>query len=306
MVLVNQGCSRFAFCDFDVLFQHSLQSISGPPDRNADLLLLLTAVLNSPLATYYLFHTSANWGVERDKVHLEELLQLPFPLPEKTKDAVVSRNLVGQIASRLRQAKAEMSVVGIKPGKRDAARRRAIRDTNELVYRYYDLTEWERWLVEDTVNIFEPSATPGSLNSKKLNTLKPSELDDRRTYADLLCGTISRWAQQSPYQLSGATVLAEREGLALLTLTKVPRGEPAADYCESKPTPELRQLIERVARASVREGLGGLRFLRGFALFEERQVHVLKPLALRHWTRTAALNDADELALYIANMGQGG
>ena len=199
-----------------------------------------------------------------------------------------------------------MSAGGINPDKRDAARRRAIRDTNELVYRYYDLTEWERWLVEDTVNIFEPSATPGSLNSKQLYTLKPSGLDDRRVYADLLCGTISRWAQQSPYQLSGATVLAEQEGVALLTLTKVPRGKPAAEYHELEPTPELRRLVERVASASVREGLGGLRFLRGFALFDERQVHILKPLALHHWTRTAALNDADELALYIANMGQGG
>ena len=305
MVLVNQGCSRFAFCDFDVLFQHSLQSISGPTN-DADLLLLLTAVLNSPLATYYLFHTSANWGVERDKVHLEELLQLPFPLPEKTKDAVVSRGLVQNIAARLRQAKAEMTAAGINPERRDAARRRAIHDTNELVYRYYDLTEWERWLVEDTVDIFEPSSTPGSLNSKNLYTLKPSGLDDRRVYTDLLCGTISRWAQRSPYQLSGATVLTEREGVALLTLTKVPRGIPTVEYCELEPTPELQRLIERVARASVREGLGGLRFLRGFALFDEQQVHLLKPLALHHWTRTAALNDADELAFYIANMGQSG
>ncbi len=303
LVLVNQGCSRFAFCDFDVLFQHSLQSISGLTE-DADLLLLLTAVLNSPLATYYLFHTSANWGVERDKVHLEELLQLPFPLPERTKDVVVSRHLVQQIAARLRQAKAEITAAGIHPDKRDDARRRAVHDTNELVYRYYDLTEWERWLVEDTVDIFEPSATPASLHSKSLFTLKPSTLDDRRVYADLLCGTISRWAERSPYQLAGATVLAEREGVALLTLTKVPRGGPAVDYREREPTPELTQLIERVARASVREGLGGLRFLRGFALFEERQVHILKPLAVQHWTRTAALNDADELALYIANMGQ--
>ena len=191
---MNQGCSRFAFCDFDVLFQHSLQAISGPPD-DADLLLLLTAVLNSPLATYYLFHTSANWGVERDKVHFEELLQLPFPLPEKTKDAAVSRDLVRQIAARMRQAKAEMSVAGIRPDKRDAARRRAISDTNELVYRYYDLTEWERWLVEDTVKIFEPSSTPGSLNSKASyaeteRTRRPPRL------CRLLCGTISRSAAE--------------------------------------------------------------------------------------------------------------
>jgi hypothetical protein len=239
-------------------------------------------------------------------VHFEELLQLPFPRPEQTKDPTASGEIVRQVAARLKQAKAEMLAAGINPDKRDEVRERAIHDTNELVYRYYDLTEWERWLVDDTVKIFKPSATPGSQNSKKLHTLKPSRPNDRGTYADLLCGTISRWAQRSPYQLSGVSVVAESQGLALLTLTKLPRSQAVPDYRELEPTPELQQLIERVARASVLEGLGGLRFLRGFAHFEEQQVHILKPLALRHWTRTAALNDADELALYIANMGQSG
>jgi hypothetical protein len=66
----------------------------------------------------------------------------------------------------------------------------------------------------------------------------------------------------------------------------------------------MSKLIERVATASVDEKTGGLRYLRGFALFEEREVHILKPISRCHWTRTAALNDADELADFIANMGQ--
>jgi hypothetical protein len=158
-------------------------------------------------------------------------------------------------------------------------------------------------LVEDTDIIFEPSSTPGSLASI-IPTLEPSEIDDRQVYADLLCHTISRWAKRSPYQVSGTAVVAEQEGLALLTLTKQPKSEPLSPYRESAPSPEMSKLIDRVARASVRAGVGGLGFLRGFALFEDRQVHILKPLALRHWTPTAALNDADELGDYIANMGQ--
>ena len=80
MVLVSQGFGKVAYCDFDVLFQDSLQSIAGPYEDN-DLLMFLTAYLRSKLARYFLFHTSANWGSERDKVHLNELLRVPFPLP---------------------------------------------------------------------------------------------------------------------------------------------------------------------------------------------------------------------------------
>ena len=38
-----------------------------------------------------------------------------------------------------------------------------------------------------------------------------------------------------------------------------------------------------------------LAYARGFTLFERDRAYVLKPLARRHWTRTAALNDADAM-----------
>ncbi len=69
MVLVSQGFSKVAFCDFNVLFQDSLQSITGQKE-DTELLMFLTAYLRSKLSRYFLFHTSANWGSERDKVHL--------------------------------------------------------------------------------------------------------------------------------------------------------------------------------------------------------------------------------------------
>ena len=123
-------------------------------------------------------------------------------------------------------------------------------------------------------------------------------------YASVLCGTINRWARRSPYILVPSTVVAAKEGLALLTLVKMPKDGEIEDYQERQPTVKLRELIERVAKASIEDKLGGLRFLRGFALFEDQRVHMLKPLSRRHWTRTAALNDADEMAGFIGNMGQ--
>src|SRR5205823_4417033 len=80
-VLVSKGFTRVAFADFDVSFQHALRGISGPPE-DRDLLVFLTAYLASNLAKYFLFQTSSNWGVSRQEVHVEELLRLPFPLPQ--------------------------------------------------------------------------------------------------------------------------------------------------------------------------------------------------------------------------------
>jgi hypothetical protein len=303
LVIINQGFSRFAFSEFDVLFQAALQSIAGQ-QNDKDLLLFLTAFLNSPLATYFLFHTSANWGVERDKVHFEELLQLPFPLPENTKDPAASLAIIRKVATRMIRLRDELADFNeLDEPNREQARKDATRDLNEMVYQYFDLSKWERALVEDTCSIFEPSSTPASL-TVSIPTLEPSQVEERKIYAELVCQTINRWARRSGYTLVPSTVLAEREGLALLTLDKTVKGTKATAYVEANATAQLRDLIERVAKASVVDGLGGLRYLRGFAFFEDQQVHILKPLARRHWTRTAALNDADELAGFIAAMGQ--
>lgn len=301
MVLVNQGCSRFAFSSFNVLFQHSIQSIAGPR-KDEDLLLFLTALLNTPLTTYYTFHTAANLGVERDKVHFEELLQLPFPPPENTKRPDESRAIVREVAARLRRARDEMVAAGFNNQHRSAARDEAICQVTELVYRYYDLTRWERLLVEDTASIFRPSSTPPTYN-KPIPTLAESSAPDRRSYAELLCQTINRWAQRSRYSLTPGIRLAKREGLGLLTLTKTTE-RPLLLSCpeEYDASPKLGRLLARIARASVQRGPGGLTYLRGYAHFEEDCVHILKPLTRRHWTKTAALNDADELATYIASM----
>jgi hypothetical protein len=301
LVLVNQGCSRFAFSSLPVLFQHSLQSVAGPK-KDEDLLLFLTALLNTPLAAYYTFHTAANLGVERDKVHFEELLQLPFPLPEQTRQPDESWNIVRTVAERLRRARTEMLAAGLDDQQRVATREEAVRDVTELVYRYYGLTRWERALVEDTVNIFEPSKTPTSY-TKPIPTLAESSGADREAYAELLCRTLSRWARRSRYSLQPHIRVARSEGFALLTLSKVSDRLMFFDCPEDHNlSPQLRKLLERIAKASVRQGFGGLCYLRGYAHFEEDCVHILKPLARRHWTRTAALNDADELADYIAGM----
>jgi hypothetical protein len=301
MVLVNQGCSRFAYCDFDLLFQHAIQSIAGPK-RDEDLLLFLTALLNTPLTTYYTFHTAANLGVERDKVHFEELLQLPFPLPEQTKHPAESSEIICEVARRLRRAREEMLAAGVNEVSRDAARVEAIREVTELVYRYYDLTRWERALVEDTARIFRPSSTPQTY-TKPIPTLAESDVEDREAYAGLLCQTINRWAQRSRYFLTPSILVAKQEGLGLLTITKTSQRTLLPSCPQRYDIPaQLRKLLLRIARASVREGAGGLTYLRGYAHFEEDRVHILKPLTRRHWTKTAALNDADELATYIASM----
>jgi len=47
------------------------------------------------------------------------------------------------------------------------------------------------------------------------------------------------------------------------------------------------------------ERRGGGEMVRGLKVFDKDQLHIVKPLMLRFWTQTAALNDADEIASAI-------
>ena len=158
MVLVNQGCSRFAFADFDVLFQHALQSITGPK-QDEDLLLFLAALLNSPLAFYYLFHTSANWGVEQRQGSPRRIIAVAIPFARRDKRSSRESRDCPSSRRTIAQAQSEMTVPeGLESYRRNVARTKAIRNVNEMVYEYFDLSKWERALVEDTYSIFETSA----------------------------------------------------------------------------------------------------------------------------------------------------
>lgn len=295
LLLVNQACTKFLFAWFDVLFQADFQAICAPIEEEAEL-LFLTAVLSSPLSQYLLFHTSANIGIERDKAHFEELLALPFPLPTDMPDVKRSKAIVAECATILRNLKAQLS----KPEKlldRDGLVAEARRELDTKVYAYFNICEWERYLIEDAVNVFRPSSTPATLYSEKLRTQTPSDFRGRKAYADTLIATFRGWTR-SNLNLWAFTTLAPKAQLGVVTFGV---GGRSRDYSEQSAEQKVEDLFDRIRNLSTSSEGTVFRCLRGFGFYEGTQVHLLKPLNHRYWTRTSALNDADGI---IAHMMQ--
>jgi hypothetical protein len=297
LVLINKACTKFLFSDFDVLFQDDFQSVCAPKADEAEL-LLLTAVLASPLAQYLLFHTTANIGIERDIARLEEMLDLPFPLPEEMPDPDRCQAIVAECADLLRNLQQEL----VKP--ENALRRPALvhqvkQKLNRRVYDYYGVCGWERRLIEDTVSVFRPSSTPGSLDSEKLLTAQPSNPAHRKAYADTLKTTFHGWTRTKAALWAEGSVSPE-SGLALVTFGV---GGRARAYREAVAEDRVEALLERIRELSSESQGVVFRCLRGFAFYEGPTVHLLKPLSRRHWTRTAALNDADEILTHMMEEG---
>lgn len=289
LLLVNKACTKFLISNSSVIFQDDFQAIAAPKQDENEL-LFLAAVLGSPLTQYLLFHTTANIGVEREIARLEELLGLPFPLPARTRHEANSRTIVRECAEILRGLRSEL---GIPKNllRREELTDEARRKLNHRVYRYFEISEWERKLVEDTVTLFRPSATPSSFDSPKLLTAQCSSLRHREAYAETIVSTFKGWTRTKTI-LSAAATLAPQAGLAVLTLST---GTRPCDYRESEAEQEVEKLLARIRQAAGGHAGTVFRCLRGFVFYEGQRAHLLKPLNRRHWTHTAALNDADEI-----------
>lgn len=302
VVLISQGFGKVVFCDFPVLFQHSLQAIHGP-QQDEDLLLFLTAYLKSDLAKYYCFHTSSTYGIERDVVRFDELLKLPFPLPEDA-PAKLAPQIVEKVANLLRADKEKLTL--LKSRYPDTKKWLAVRaesakrlhaKTNALIYKYFDIQPEGRWLIEDTVNVFTPSSTPPNPDLTDLPTMLPitqagavaDYTEGLKVYADALAGTLNKWAagQQSNTFVSARGGVDEASGLAFVRLEY---GRKAASYKEVRfDSTVWKGLYKSFAEEQV--AVRHERQLIGF--LKDNAFYIVRPMSLMHWTRTAALNDAD-------------
>lgn len=288
MVLSNQGFSKMAYCDFPVLFRHSLQSICGP-EKDADFLMFLAATLQSPLAKYVLFHTSANWGTERDKVLLSELLRMPFPLPEEVGDG--AREIVSEVAGFFQALRNDLRRNEVA---HDMAIRRATDGILPLIYRYFDIDSDEQLLVQDTATVIEPSSTP-TRKTKDIPTLRLTTEIERKAYVTVLSDTLEQWSKRSRITLTGSTTVSDSAGMGIVTLVKRMKDKK---YIERHASADMDEALTRI-RDVLPERRGSVAYLKGMKIFEQDRLHLVKPLTLRYWLKSTALNDADDIAAAI-------
>jgi hypothetical protein len=174
---------------------------------------------------------------------------------------------------------------------RDDIARHAQERAEALVEEYFDINDLERVLVNDTDAVVIPSVRPTRARIA-VPTILPAKDSDRHRYTELLCETLNSWAAKE-FQVHGKWVADSRLGMGLVVLEKTPRGQsPTHLDAATKDILATLDVIQEIAG----RGEGPLRLARGLKAFHKTLLYVTKPIGLRFWTSTAALNDADEIA----------
>lgn len=284
-ILIPQGVERdigrvrAAYSAQDFVFQHSLQAITVPPGQKRKA-KVLTAVLNSSLAAWFYFHDTANLGADRAKVHQGELLKLPFDDPENMPDPE-------------RALKAEKGLVALIDRELEIAKKLLVSQydlmgaIDRLVFEYYGLDASDVAIVEDTAHHVIPAMQPRR-NAGLQSIWAPASSSQRADYAAMLCGALAPHFRVPV----NASLAARSTDVAVLKLTI---GNKVAPYNEDS-SGEFNDFLGSIAAKLPINLPGNVQLIPDLRLVIDRDMYLVKPTALRHWLRSTALADAEQIA----------
>lgn len=284
-ILIPQGVERAigrvraAYSEQNLVFRASIQAIAFPEAERATA-KVLTAVLNSSLAAWVYFHDTANLGADRAKVHQGELLKLPFDvavnMPDPAKAAVAEEKIIQLIDREIARADDLLSLQSDPLGEID-----------QLVFDYYGLDAHEIALIEDTFRYIIPAMQPRrSAGLQKI--WANSSFEHRADYAAMLCDALSP-CFKAPVQ---ASLAAKSGDVAVLKLTI------ASDdgvYREDEHS-EVGQLLQSIQADLPVRLPGNVQLVPDLRFVIGSDMYLVKPMQLRHWLRSTALADAEQIA----------
>lgn len=285
-VLITKGFQRIAYADFDVSFRHAVRGIHGPPEDRG-LLIFLAAYLRTSLAKYLMFHTSSNWGIYRPEVHVQEILRLPFIVPENHEDPASAGSIVERVAEIFDDAAGRASQNYLL---REDAVASATRAIEPLIDAYFGVEEQERLLIDDTVEVIIPSIQP-SRSRPSGPTMAAVSDDALNDYATRLCATLGQWSRTGD-EVSCRVARSMKLGLAMAVVQRTNgRDRPALVLADDTDVLATIGKLQKALPATQRT----LDFVRGMKIFDGPHLYIIKPDTRRFWTQSSALNDADEI-----------
>jgi len=281
----SQGRLRASYCIQDLTFRHSIQAISFNP-KDEKQAKFLTVLLNSSLTAWFLFHHSSNTGMERDKVHQEQLLDIPFPSPKHAPDEKQAKQALNKavklidklIAQKDKLLKADYA--GYMP------------EIDKIIYCYFGLSKNDVLLIEDTLNHVIPSMQPRAHSKTMPSLWKDTTEMDWTNYARHLSSGLSNWLNK-PYR-AVTELIGFSSDLVVLGVRLVDDSN-AKTFSYARET-SIDQILPKIWEALPKQLPGNFQLIPDLRIFIDDVLYLVKPRKKRFWLGSTALADADAIA----------
>lgn len=284
----TQGRLRASFCTQDLTFKHSIQAISFE-ENDISQAKFLTVLMNSSLVAWYLFHQSSNTGMERAKVHQEQLLYIPYPNIDDLKDKTKASSAFDDAVSFIDKLHNEKDALL----KSDSLAYR--QDIDSIIYRYFGLNETDICVIEDTLNHIVPSIQPNAASRVLPSLWHDTNHSDWMMYSEVLENALSKWLQP-PIKASASYIGSSPDLVVMAVCLK------GLESNSIKPMEDIDKVLPRIWKALPEQLSGNFQLIPDLRIFIDDVLYLIKPRKRRFWLRTSALADADSIASELLSL----
>ncbi len=241
------------------------------PQKDADHLRALSIFLSSSVVRYYLFFQTPEWGIERDRITLNDVKSIPVPnfTSEQIEkltilyDDLVQKDIQGDFFHVQESLDEQMADLFSIP--------------DDIITLATELNRIRLTLRDKTIN----SAAARHPNREDLLAYAQqiaTELDDFIT------------SNQTHHKVT----IDESPELIVCTVELVDTNHPIPIVVKEQ-TPKNTGLFARLRNELNKEFSQWVYIQRGLKIFEGAKVHIYKMPQLINWTRTQAFNDVDDI-----------
>jgi type I restriction-modification system DNA methylase subunit len=276
-VTLKNGEPVAAFSDLDVTYTDGVIGISGKPE-DADLLKILCCYLNSDVAKYFLFLTCSVWGVERDDILKDDLVNLPAKLPEKGSEAYESLlHIYDSISSFQKRhgSKEEYEICEER--------------INEIFLNLFSINEIERKLIMDTVNYTI------DYYQRRHDSIAIKPVDRRMLceYAKHSLSLLNSVAKENG-SIFNSKIYLGSEGLKVVLFSLEHKsGTTPIEVTEN--STELNNTLNDLFKRLKNKRQESFLLRRITRIYEGSKVFIVKPNEQRYWTEIEAYKDTDDM-----------
>lgn len=247
---------------------------------------VLSAILNSSVASFQLAFGGSTWGLERPTVEPNDLLALRIPDLSKVETGLLEAVLSAEAAVTASPDDASL-----------------IRALDHSVCELYGLDRDEAVLTSDGVRRARALLFEG--RAERMTLVARPSTDDLKAYAGEVVRTVNAYLRALgrrhleaviyPGHLTAGNVVDGTPGVDAVRFVMVsgrPLDAPTVHLGSEAELARLTALLRGQVSSDVPPYLNERRQVR---IYDEKALFILKPSEVRYWTRAAGLNDGDAI-----------
>ncbi|WP_374401115.1 class I SAM-dependent DNA methyltransferase [Flavobacterium sp.] len=280
-LIIKEGQKEKEFCssliDFDCY--HMSYSIVN---KDIKILKVLSAYINSIFSNYYLSLSSASWGIERERVQSNEMLELPAIIEK------IELINIEKLSSKIDE------IISIKKSNdlnQDISHLE--KQIDKIIYKnILKLSEDEQIIIQDTLDysldLFE--------NQEKSKAVFP--VIDIDTYSKRITKELNKWLDDVDLKVSATHYYINSN--CPLYMIKLSFGN---ELKETKISNEdIYFGLKKIEKKLWHEEGQNIYFRKKLNYYDNEDVYIIKPNQRRFWSETAAMEDYRTLLVEILKM----